>query len=137
MLSIFAGQLILDGTTLESTDRTLVSNCKMVYFCVAVIGSREWTSEGRRPNPPGFYNFTFPDEIFIKKVCFLSFEEEKQNFTTFGPSLKNFWKHPVLESSWKTSFHPHGYSTYTQGRDVDISQFLRIFRLCPKWFLCT
>ena len=134
MLLIFAGQLTLDGTTLESTDRTFVQTAKGFIFGLQL---REWASEGRRPNPPGFYNFPFPDEIFIKKICFLCFEEEKQNFTTFGPSQKNCWKHPVLESSWKTSFLPQVYSTYTQRRDVDISQFLCIFRLCPKWFLCT
>jgi len=91
----------------------------------------------REAKPPGFYNFTFHDERFIKKVCFLSFEEEKQNFTTFSPCLKivgniQYWNPPV-----KDFFQPHGYSTYTQRRAVDISQFLRIFRLCPKWFLCT
>jgi len=33
----------------------------------------------------GFWNFTFPYEIFSKKGCFLIFEWVKWNFTTFAP----------------------------------------------------
>jgi len=89
---------MLDWTTLENTDRTLVSTAKGFIFWL-----QSWVTGmdvGREANPSGFYKFTFPDKIFIKKVCFLNFEEEKTNFTTFGPSLKNCWKHPVLEFSW-------------------------------------
>jgi len=31
-------------------------------------------------------------QFFLKKYCFLSFEWEKTNFTTFGPPLEKFGK---------------------------------------------
>ena len=41
-------------------------------------------------------------EIFSKKGCFLSFEWEKTNFTSFSLSLEKFWKnHPVPPSPEK------------------------------------
>ena len=35
-------------------------------------------------------------ENFSKNDCFLSFESEKTNFTTFSPSLESFWKNPPV-----------------------------------------
>jgi len=35
-------------------------------------------------------------EKFSKKGCFLDFECEKTNFTTFGPTLEKFWKNPLV-----------------------------------------
>jgi len=35
-------------------------------------------------------------EISIKKGCFLSFEWEKSNFTTFGSPMEKFRKNPLV-----------------------------------------
>jgi len=35
-------------------------------------------------------------KISTRKGCFLSFEWEKNNFTSFGPTLKKFWKNPLV-----------------------------------------
>jgi len=45
-----------------------------------------WVSEGGQ-GPPGFKKFQ-------QKACFINFEWEKANFTTFGPSLEKFRKNP-------------------------------------------
>jgi len=52
----------------------------------------------RGPWPPLYF------EIFSKKGCFLSFEWEKTNFTTFGHSLDKIWKNPLVAPPWKKSF---------------------------------
>jgi len=45
-------------------------------------------------------------EIYIaKKGCFLSFEWEKTNFTTFVP-LEKFWKNPLVPPLEKSFRHP-------------------------------
>jgi len=54
------------------------------HRCVASMSIRRW-SKASCP-PLDFENFN-------KKGCFLDFEWEKTNFTTFGP-LKKFWKNP-------------------------------------------
>jgi len=43
-------------------------------------------------------------ENFSKKCCFLDFECEKTNFTTFGPPLGNIMKNPLVAAHWKKSF---------------------------------
>ena len=58
---------------------------------------RLWTSEGGRGGlaPLDFENIS-------KKGCFLSFELEKPNFTTFGP-LEKLWKNPLVPPPRKKS----------------------------------
>jgi len=40
-------------------------------------------------------------KISANKVCFLSFEWEKSNFTTFGHPLEKFWKNPLVDPNRK------------------------------------
>jgi len=43
-------------------------------------------------------------KISAKKGCFLNFEWEKKNFTTFVLPLKKFWKNPLVAPPWEKSF---------------------------------
>ena len=43
-------------------------------------------------------------ENFSKNSCFLSFEWEKTNFTTFDLPLENFWKNPLVPPPLEKSF---------------------------------
>jgi len=43
-------------------------------------------------------------KISAKKGCFLCFELEKENFTTFSPSVEKFWKNPRVAPPLKISF---------------------------------
>jgi len=63
---------------------------------------------GRRDQGP--LDFDFPITCLAKQACFLSFETEKRNFTTFSPTWKIFygslWKNPLLFPLEKSSRHP-------------------------------
>jgi len=74
-----------------------------------------WASEGRAgrakasPCPPGEALVDF--ENFSKKGCFLSFEWEKTNFTTFDPPRKTGiiqqccpGKNPSDTQAWRNCF---------------------------------
>jgi len=78
-----------------------------------------WREGKGGPCSPGFWNF-------YKERCFLSFEWEKTNFTTFEPPLKKFWKHPLaplppLEKSfrrpclWAESYETANLSLFCSG----------------------
>jgi len=56
-------------------------------------------AEGAKP-PLGFENYS-------KKGCFLSFEREEPNFTTFGPPLEKFWKNPLMAPPGKNPSDGH------------------------------
>ena len=60
-------------------------------------GRRKWGA--RRDSAPAWI-LTFSE----KKGCFLSFEWEKSNFTTFGHPLDKFRKKPLVAAPWKKSF---------------------------------
>jgi len=46
-------------------------------------------------------------ETFCKKGCFLSFQWEKINFTTFGPLLKKFRQNPLVPPPGKNPSDAH------------------------------
>jgi len=48
-------------------------------------------------------------EIFSKKGCFLSFERQKSNFTTFGPPLEELRKNPLVVPYWKNPSDAQGH----------------------------
>ena len=60
-----------------------------------------------------------------KKGCFLSFEREKSNFTTFGPPGKILEKSPSAPP-WKKSFRAHGWRTHGFAR-------LNLAKLHKNW----
>jgi len=66
-----------------------------IYTFLSKSENREADEHGRRKGEAGG-DLALPldFEIFSKKGCFLSFEWEKSNFTTFGPALKNLGKIP-------------------------------------------
>ena len=70
-------------------------NSDLASFAVMGVGRRKSVA-----CPPGFWNLTFSSFIFNKIGCFLSFEREKLNFTTFSAPWKNrfcyLWKNPLL-----------------------------------------
>jgi len=51
---------------------------------------------GRRKGGQGRAKPPLDFKIFSKKYCFLSFEREKSNFTTFCPPLERFRKNPLV-----------------------------------------
>jgi len=48
-------------------------------------------------------------KISPKKGCFLSFEWQKTNFTTFGQHLKNIWKNPLVVPPGKNPSEAHAH----------------------------
>ena len=62
---------------------------------VDILGA--WASEVGKGDPLDF-------EIFNKEGCFLSFEWEIANFTTYGHPLEKFRKYPLVALPWKKSF---------------------------------
>jgi len=71
-----------------------------------IIGFCTWASEGG----PGEHWPPLDFEIFSKKGCFLSFECEKLNFTTFGSTGKIEEKSPCGPRLEKSFRRPCKYS---------------------------
>jgi len=66
----------------------------------AIMGAGRGGRGGQ--GPPWILKFS------AKKVCFLNFEEDKSNFTTFGPFWKNFGKiHPLPGKSFRRPWLPY------------------------------
>ena len=71
----------------------IVVPCSSTQFCNSKIRLVFICLRGRRKGRQGGLG-PLDFENFTKKGCFLSFEWEKTNFTTFGPPWKNFGKIP-------------------------------------------
>jgi len=88
-------------------------NCVSCYTCSAVEvawlaqnirqSSRPTRVHGRRKGGASPLDF----ENISKIGCFLSFEWEKTNFTTFGPPLEKFWKNPLVAPPGKNTSDAH------------------------------
>ena len=62
--------------------------------------SLPWALEGGEPRPLDF-------KMFSKKHCFLSFELEKTNFTTFGSSHRKFLEKTLVATTGKNPSDAH------------------------------
>ena len=81
--------------------------------CWCGWGERSYPVErhghGRRKGGQGGLGALLDFENFNKKGCFLSFEREKPNFTTFGPRCKNFENIPWCPPPGKNLSDAHGH----------------------------
>jgi len=71
--------------------RSFQLSLRVVLFCLSQARTPAWTSEGGRGSfpPLDFEIRHFPITFLEKRLRFVSFERERWNFTTFGPST---WK---------------------------------------------
>jgi len=110
-----------------------------VYFLSSVTAFAELVhksryhcelNHGRRKGSQGPLDF----ENFTAQGCFLRFEWEKTNFTTFGPPRKILEK-PLVVPPWKKSLRrprtPHNW--VWNGLELSITTFAILSLVCAGW----
>ena len=115
------GQTLLKGAHWTLFGNAIISSQKFTY--VTYIWA--WTSEGGPRYPPWIF------KISATKCCFLSFEWEKSNFTTFLHHNENdpcYGNSPKNALCWQQGFFSHRANNVTYCNQQSLSRCITCHR---------